>query len=301
MKRRCLIFVAVGMLLWPSISVADIVLKGKVLEDKSGQPMDATVSVYKQSTAGEWDFAGSRETDDTGEYSLTYLDAGTYYVESRGYSNCDRKVDYCADKYLSQLYNSVAPWDFEHKTEIVLKDGDVKELDTIRLKTRPFYFATAPNPCEPARSDGTVKITRKVMNTTGYEQWMLFWGVVDSPFRTDSSDYYQMQASYSFGQAKWILLKPGRNTVAFTYRMTPTALEGRYNYWIIGGDSDLLPMTPYLSGTFCSGVTVEKSPALLSSDESMAGSGNSHGTMKAIATKISADGKILEKGPPRLR
>jgi hypothetical protein len=295
-----LICVAVTMLIWPSISVAATVLKGTVLEDKSGQPMDATVSVYKQNTAGEWEFAGSRESDDTGKYSFTYLGAGTYYVESRGYSDCDSKVDYCADKYLPQFYNTVAPWDFEHKTEIVLKDGDVKELDTIRLKIRPFYFETAPNPCEPA-TDGKVKITRKVVNTTGYQQWMLFWGVVDSPFRTDSSDYYDMQASYSFGQAKWVLLKPGKNAVTFTYKIAPKALEGRYNYWIIGGDSDLLPMTPYLSGTFCSGVTTEKSPAQLSSDENMAGSGSSHGFIKTISTKISADGKVLEKGLPKLR
>jgi hypothetical protein len=177
----------------------------------------------------------------------------------------------------------------------------VKELDTIRLKIRPFYFATIPNPCEPAGADGRVRITRRVMNTTGHQQWMLFWGVVDSPFRVDSSDYYGMQASYSFGQGKWVLLKPGRNTVTFTYKMTPTALKGSYNYWIIGGDSDLLPMTPYLSGTFCNGVSAEQNTADLSFGESAAGSETSHGPIKTIPTRISADGKVLEKGLPKLR
>jgi len=300
MRRRCLI-VAVCMLLLPSIGWAATVLKGAVLQDKFGQPMDATVIVYKQNLSDEWDYAGSRETDETGAYSFTYLDAGTYYVESRGYSNCDREVDYCADQYLPQIYNTVAEWDFEHKTEIVLKDGDVKELDTIRLKIRPFYFATIPNPCEPVGANGTVRITRKVINTTGHQQWMFFWGVVDSPFRTDPSDYYGMQASYSFGPGKWVLLKPGGNTITLTYKMTPTALKGSYDYWIIGGNSDLLPMTPYLSGTFCNGVSAEQNAADLSTKESAVGSENSHRPIKSIPTRISADGKVLERGLPKLR
>jgi hypothetical protein len=301
MKRRCLMFVAAGMLLWPSMGVAATVVTGTVIEDKSGQPLPASVVVYKESSTGEWQFAGSRETDETGKYRFTHLEGGTYYLESRGYSNCDRKVDYCADKYLPQLYNNVAPWDFEQKTELVVKDGDVKELDAIKIKTRPFYFATIPNPCEPAGADGVVRITRKVANTTGHRQWMFFWGVVDSPFRTDPSDYYDMQASYAFGQGKWALLKPGMNTVTFTYKMTPAALEGRYNYWIIGGNSDLLPMTPYLSGTFCNGVSAEKSIADLASEDRAAGDEGSHGPLKPIPIRISADGKVLAKGPPGLQ
>jgi hypothetical protein len=299
MKRRCLI-VALCMLLLPSMGWA-AVLQGVVLEDKSGQPINATVSVYKQNLDGEWDYAGSRTTDKTGAYSFTSLDEGKYYAESRGYSECDRKVDYCADKYLPQLYNKVAEWDFKHKTEIVLKQGDVKELDTIKIKTRPFYFATSPNPCEPAGADGTVRITRKVVNTTGHQQWMLFWGVVDSPFRVDPSNYYGMQASYSFGPGKWVWLKPGSNTLTFTYRMTQTALKGSYNYWIIGGNSDLLPMTPYLSGTFCNGVPAAQNTVDWSFEESAVGSDNSRSPTKSIPTRISADGKVLERGLPNLK
>jgi len=295
MKRRCLT-VVLCLLLLPSLGWAVTILRGAVLEDQSGQPMDTAVLVYKLSDSGDWDFAGSRVTDEAGAYSFTYLDAGTYYLEFRGASDCDPKVYYCADKYLPQLYNNVAQWDFAHKTEIVLKDGDDKELDTIRLTTRPFYFATTANPCVPANGNGTVRIPRKVINTTGFEQWMFFWGVVDSPFRTDASDYYGMQASFSFGKGKWVLLKPGRNFVAFTYKLTPTAIKGRYDYWIIGGDSNLLPMTPYLSGTFCNGVSAEQDAAALSFEASASGLQNRHGLASIIPTRVSATGTVLEKG-----
>ena len=295
MKRRYLT-VALCLLLLPSLGWAATVLRGTVLEEKSGQPMDATVLVYKLNDSGEWDFAGSRETDETGAYSFTYLDAGTYYLEFRGYSDCEPAVDYCADKYLPQLYTNVPLWDFAHKTEIALQDGDDKELDIISLQTRPFYFATATNRCVPVDADGIVRIHRRVKNTTGLQQWMFFWGVVDSPFRTDSSDYYGMQASYSFGKGKWVLLQPGRNFVTFTHKLTPSAMQGSYNYWIIGGDSNLLPMTPYLSGTFCNGVSAEQDAADLSFEASAAGNRNRYGPARINRTRISAKGTVLEKG-----
>ena len=295
MKRRYLT-VVLCLLLLPSLGWTATVLRGTVLEEQSGQPKDAAVLVYKLNDSGGWDFAGSRVTDDAGAYRFTYLDAGTYYLEFRGAGNCDPKVNYCADKYLPQLYNNVALWDFANKTQIVLNDGDDKELDTVSLKTRPFFFATTANPCVPADGNGTVRIPRRVMNTTGFEQWMFFWGVVDSPFRTDASDYYGLQASLSFGKGKWVLLKPGRNFVAFTYKLTPTAIKGRYNYWIIGGDSNLLPMTPYLSGTFCNGVTAEQDAAALSFEASAVGDQNRYGPATIIPTKVSATGTVLEKG-----
>jgi len=295
MKRRCLT-VALCLLLLPSLGWAATTLKGTVLEGRSGQPMDATVLVYKLNDSGEWDFAGSREADETGAYSFTYLDAGTYYLEFRGYTDCDPSVDYCADKYLPQLYNNVPLWDFVQKTEITLQDGDDKELDTVSLQTRPFYFATATNRCVSADPDGIVRIHRRVKNTTGVQQWMFFWGVVDSPFRTDSSNYYGMQASYSFGKGKWVLLKPGRNFVTFTHMLPPSALQGSYTYWIIGGDSNLLPMTPYLSGTFCNGIMAEHDAADLSFEASAPRNRNRHGQATIIPTRISAKGTVLERG-----
>lgn len=300
MKGRYLT-VVLCLLLLPSLGWAATVLRGTVLEEQSGQPMDAAVLVYKLNESGGWDFAGSRVTDDNGAYRFTYLDAGTYYLEFRGAGDCDPKVNYCADKYLPQLYNNAAPWDFANKTQIVLNDGDDKELDTASLKTRPFFFATTANRCVPADGNGTVRISRRVMNTTGFEQWMYFWGVVDSPFRTDASDFYGMQASLSFSKGKWVLLKPGRNFVTFTHKLTPTAIKGRYNYWIIGGDSNLMPMTPYLSGTFCNGVTARQDAAALSFEASAVGDQNRYGPTTVIPTKVSATGTVLDKGLLSLR
>jgi hypothetical protein len=242
MKRRGLMVVVVCMLVLPSIGWAATLLRGTVLEDQSGLVIDASVLVYKKNPTGGWNFAGSRETDETGKYSFTYLEPGTYYLEFMAFIDCDRLVNYCADKYLPQIYKNIAPWDFNNKTEIILQEGDVKELDTTRIKTRPFYFDTTP----------------KVVNNTGNPEWMLFWGVADSPYRTDHSVYYGMQASYSLGQGQWKQLKPGINTVTFTFKLPQKALIGRYDYWMIGGDSNLLPMTPYLEGSFCNGVSEDK-------------------------------------------
>jgi hypothetical protein len=298
MKKRCLVFVAVCMLALPSLGSAATELSGTVLEERSGQPLDANVILYKQGTTGEWDYAGSRTTDAaTGKFKITFLPAGTYFVETvAANSTCTGTINYCADRYLPQLYNNLASWDFEHVTKITLKDGDTKELDKIRLKLRPFYFDTVANPCQPAGANGIVKIIRKVMNNTGHEQWMLFWGVVDSPSRTDFSDYYDLQASYSF-VPKWKLLKPGANNVSLTYKTTPTTLKGKYNYWIIGGDSNLLPMTPYLAGTFCNGVLEDQGSAALSLEDGAARNENPNGPTKIMPTRISADGAVLERGP----
>ncbi|MHC1726349.1 MAG: carboxypeptidase-like regulatory domain-containing protein [Syntrophobacteraceae bacterium] len=295
--NRCLLPVIMWVLILPALCSAGTVILGKVTDRAGEQPMAADVLVYRQDDGGSWSFAGSRPTNGAGEFKITFLRAGTYHLKIVHSSNCDPSVNYCADRYLEQYYNNIPLWDFENITKIVLKDGDQLVLDTARLKVRPFYFETVTNVCVPADADGMVRITRSVVNATGNNQWMLFWGVIDSPFRLDSKKYYGIQASYTFGQAGWELLKPGRNTISFTHRLGPKAIKGSYYYWIVGGDGDLLPMTPYLSGTFCKDV-----PETQCGDGSPIGAaaacyGHSAGLARTIPLRISAEGEVLESGP----
>jgi hypothetical protein len=296
MKRVCFLCAMLCMMLLPSMVSAGAIIRGTVLDDKSGNAMVADVFVY-QRVNDEWSFAGSQTTNRYGKFNIDFLGAGIYHLRiSESAGICDSSVAYCADRYLPQFYNNVPLWDFEHIEQTVLKDGDVKDLNPIRLELRPFYFKTARKACEPVDSDGMVKITRKVVNTTNKSKRMFFWGVMDSPFRLDSSAYYNLQASYSFREGKSKLLEPGVNTVTFTHKLGSTAIKGNYYYWIVGGDSKLMPMTPYLSGSFCN--DAPEARAVESSCADGAATNEDRSTqMKTIPMRITADGKVLERGP----
>lgn len=293
---RRLLLVIMMVLILPALCSAGTVIMGKVTDRSGVAPIAADVLVYRQDDEGSWSFAGSRPTNSSGEFQITFLGEGTYYLRFIHSTNCNPSSSYCADRYLEQYYNNTPLWDFENITKIVLKDGDQLVLDTTRLKVRPFYFETAPNPCAPVGADGVVRVTRSIVNSTGKDYRMVFWGVIDSPFRLESRQYYGMQASYTFGKPQWKLLKPGRNTVTFTHQLGARAIKGAYNYWIVGGDANWLPMTPYLSGTFC----YSGNDAIVS-DEVVNGGGNSGmgrsgALVRTIPLKISSTGDVLESG-----
>jgi len=298
MKRMLLVFVGIFVLALPSMGMGATVLKGTVLENGSGSPVLASVLAYKQNDSGGWDFTGAEQTANDGSFSFNNLGAGTFYLECDAYTDCNPQDFYCADKYLPQYYNKVPLYKFDNKTVLTLQEGDVKALDTMMVKTRPFYFDTVSNSCAEARADGLVKITSKVVNTTGHDRWMLFFGVMDSPRRQDHSRYNGLAGSYPLGGWNWKLLKPGVNTVTLTHKVITTTLKGKYEYWIVGGDSVELPMTPYLEGWICHGSppiqnASESSPVVTGTDER----GATYGRGKTIPLKISAEGEILETGP----
>jgi hypothetical protein len=297
MKRGFLVFVAVCALVLPSMAAAATVLKGTVLEDAWGVPVTANVLAYEKNASGGWDFTGSEETDGSGSFSFSYLGAGTFYLEIDAFVECNPQDHYCADKYLPVLYKNAPLYDFKNKTTVTLKNGDVKQLAPIRVKTRPFYFESVSNACTQAKPNGTVTITRAVVNSTGRERRMMFWGVMDSPHRTDHSTYYNLSASFPFGGWKWKLLKPGYNTVTFTDKIVPKTLKGRYEYWVVGGDAGELPMTPYLDGWICYGVSDAECASGLSGENGAAKRGAGRGGVKTIPTKVSDDGEVLETGP----
>lgn len=295
--QRCVLPLVIAVLILPALCSAGTVIMGKVTDRGGEKPMAADVLIYRLEEGGAWSFAGSRPTNSLGEYKITFLGEGTYHLRYVHSTSCNPSTSYCADRYLEQYYNNTPLWDFENITKIVLKDGDQLVLDTTRLKVRPFYFETASNPCVPVDADGVVRITRSVVNSTGKDYRMVFWGVIDSPFRLESRQYYGMQASYTFGSPQWKVLKPGRNAITFTHRLGASAIKGAYNYWIVGGDARWLPMTPYLSGTFC----YSGNDAIVSNDL-MSGSGNSGmgrsaALVRAIPLKVSPSGEILESGP----
>lgn len=298
MKRALTIWMVIWVLIVPSAALAATLLKGVVLENATGKPLPASILAYKQSASGEWDFTGAEETNELGVYSFTYLEAGAYYLECEARVDCDPHNYYCADKYLPELYNNVPIYDFDNKTVVTIKDGDVITLKTIRVSRRPFYFDTVSNACVVAQSDGMVRFSRPVVNNTGVERWMLFWGVMDSPGRTDRSVYYGLEGSYPLGGWNWKLLRPGVNYVTFTHKIVPKALKGKYTFWLCGGNEVELPMLPYLEGQICYG----ESPSDLSwgpstlDENSIPLKGARYGKTKAIPIKLSADGKVLELG-----
>lgn len=258
MKRVLLVFVGIFVLVMPSFVFADTaptgtVVKGTVLEKASRSPVRASILAYKQNASGGWDFTGSEQTDAGGNFSFNYLGEGTFYLECEAGTDCNPQRNYCASKYLPQFYNNVPVYKPANRTTVTLQDGDVRQLDTILVKTRPFYFDTVSNACTRANSNGVVKIAARVVNTTGSDRWVMFFGVMDSPRRTDRSSHYGQAASYPFVNWNWRLLKPGVNTLTFTHRLVNTSLKGRYDYWIVGGDSAQMPITPYLDGCFTFG------------------------------------------------
>ena len=211
--------VLILVLALPSMSFADTVLTGTVLEDASGNHVSAGILAYRQNDSGDWDFAGSEQTDSEGRFSFNYLGTGTFYLECEAYVDCDPQEYSCADKYLPQLYSNVPVYEFANKTIVTLEQDVIKELDTIRVKTRPFYFETVTNSCTQARKDGLVKITGQVVNTTGRRAGIWFSGVMDSPQSEVYSDFYGLSSSYPLGDGELKILKPGMNTVTFSHRM----------------------------------------------------------------------------------
>lgn len=179
---------------------------------------------------------------------------------------------------------------------MTLKHGDVKELDAIKVHLRPFYFDSVSNKCTRAKADGTVKITRTAVNTTGSERPMLFMGVMDSTHRTDHSSFYGLSASYQFDARKWVLLKQGGNTVTFNPKTISKALKGIYEYWIVGADAVELPLTPYMDALICCGVTDALCGSGLSAETHSAKDGTGSGGMRIVPTKVSSDGEVLERG-----
>jgi hypothetical protein len=288
---------AIWMLVLPSIGWA-AELSGTVLEDSSDKPLDASLILYKKNAQGGWDFTGSEDTDKNGKYVFSNLEAGTYYLECEAFDECDPQVYYCADKYLPQIYNKAAPWDFKHKKEIVLKKGDVKTLETIVMKFRPFFFDTVPKTDNtlviPGAGD-TVTISGKVVNKTGNWVWMMFWAVVDSPNRTDHSLFYDMSASFPL-EKQLVLLEPGTNTVAFTLDLSAAAAEGKYYYSVYGGTTFELPKMPAFEGSFEKKASGKGAGGDESFEENGISKGDSHCRTKAVPTRLSAEGKVLERG-----
>jgi hypothetical protein len=297
MKRTFLILFTVCILVLPSIGLA-ATLSGVVLENESGSPLGASLILYKQNASGGWDFTGAEDTDATGHYGFSHLEAGKYYLECEAYTDCDPNVNYCADKYLPQLYDRVSIWDFDHKTQIVLTASEVKTLNPIRINTRPFYFDSIPiNAVVLPSTGGTVKITTKVINKTSDVAIMLFWGDMEPPSRSDHSRFYDLWTVYPFAQNTWRLLKPGANTVTLTTTLGPQAPAGFYYYLAFGGSGFLGPKMPPMEGYFCKDISLSDCNDLYAAASPAKGIVKSAGRGKTIPTKLSADGKVLEKGP----
>lgn len=297
MQRTFLILMAVCILVLPCMGWA-ATLNGVVVERASGAPLDADVILYKHNASGGWDFTGAEETDATGHYSFNYLEAGTYYLEAEAYTDCDCSVNYCADKYLLQLYDNVQIWDFDHKTNIVLTASEVKTLKPIRIFKRAFYFDTMPIDVVVLPPEGgTVKITTKVVNSTNNEAGMRFWGDMETPDRVDHSQFYGLWSVYPFGQYTWRVLRPGTLSVTLYATLGANAPPGLYFYLINGGSGYLSPKMPPMEGFFCKDVPADSCSDLYVASSRTKRLGKPARADKLIATKLSADGRVLEKGP----
>lgn len=297
MKRAFLIWVTVCLLALPTLGTA-ATLSGVVIEDESGAPLDASLLLYKRNATGGFEFTAAEGTDASGNYSFNYLEAGTYFLECEAYADCDPEAEYCADKYLPQLYDGVQAWDFGHKKNIVLASGSAKVLNPIRIKARPFYFETMPiDPVVIPDSGGTVKITATVINTTKNILGMLFWGEMEPPCRADHSKFYDLWSLYPFAQHTWKVIRPGANKVILTCSLGALAPEGLYYYLVFGGGGYVSPKMPPLEGFFCKGVSAHECTTDLAVAGRHGGSARAVRSNRNIATRFSEDGKVLETGP----
>lgn len=102
-----------------------------------------------------------------------------------------------------------------------------------------------------------MSLISKVMNNTGRRVSVSFWGVMESPGRSDHSEYYDISVTSPFGAARSKTLNPGLNTIVFSQKVPRTAASGIYQFYIFG-KQDGLSVMPALEGSFCKDVSLDQ-------------------------------------------
>lgn len=303
MKMKMALFVlASAVLLAFSANGFAASLSGTVAADDTGAPLvHAIVFACGASPDCEGCYVCTGTgTDEAGGFSITDLEANTYYVE---YSYAGGETE-PSDKYLGQYYNNVPNYDFANRTQLTLAEGDALSLETARLRVRPFYMETqaAPTPVILPEEGGDVTVTVTVVNTTGKKARLSFFNTLFTN-RLDRTDYYGLTYYGPFFAKESKILKPGSNTFIFRKTVDKAASQGYYVFIIVAGRSPALAMTGSVVGAFCKeGPDIDCSPAEVSAAAARAAEATKPRADRATASgkvrlKISPEGRILDRTP----
>lgn len=134
---------------------------------------DAGVNLYMRGS-GNWNYVGVWDTDENGDFHLTGLSDGNYYI----------KIRPSGDIYILEYYNDAS--DSDDKTEIVISGGiSVENLD-IELATKWVYVKDNYVYPEFALEEGsTIEVNGIAVNDTGAPLNIYYWINIDVNFDID--------------------------------------------------------------------------------------------------------------------
>lgn len=280
MLRKTTIASALWLFMSGLASAASI--SGTVTSELTGQPLPMeeypVVTVYKYDTkANLWNYANSTTTDQSGNFKLTDLPAGYYYI----YSN--------AAHYNGEYYDNTSSW--ELKKLIKLSATKDLILQNIALKPFPLYVnSLTQSVYNVPSSGGSVDLSVEVINNSGTNQDLQFWVTA---YNEKSIDRNITAFSPVTPSPIKVKLMPGSNSVTLPLNIPANYLDGIIHLYINAGKNYGNPSLPATAAVINKGEPIVYPHPY---DYGKKSARNTGLLEKEIPLSISNEGKVLTKG-----
>lgn len=156
-KRIRIACIPIALLLFPSVAFSQAVVRGRVIDAESGEPLPSATIVIKERIIGT-------STDENGHYQLSDLDSGEYYLEARhlGYQKQTRKAVLGEGDTLTLDFGLVRM--ATEMDSIVIASEQHRILDEpmpmSRMERKEIERKSATNTAELLEDEGGVSVAR---------------------------------------------------------------------------------------------------------------------------------------------